>query len=121
MPLTKAPQVPVSQQSAVVGTPVAGLAFPVNYGVSGIATITNGPTGPSQGISVFLDFSTDGLIWTTGPAIGVGGTGNNEVTIVPFALGIGAGGDWNYYRVRFAGNLGQSVTIRADAHTTTGL
>lgn len=121
MALTKSSQTPQASASNAAGGTTTGSGLAINYGVSGVAVITNSGTGPTVACSVYIDFSSNNTDWFNGPAIGVGGIANSEVTRVPFALGIGAGGDWNYYRVRFTGNTGQAVTVQADAHTTTGL
>jgi hypothetical protein len=121
MALAKSSQTTVSAQPAAAGTPVLGNALALNYGVSGIAKITNGATPPTIACGFYLDFSVDGTNWVTGPLIGLADTVANSVTYIPFALGIGGGADWAYYRGRFAGNTVQAVTVQADASTTTGL
>jgi hypothetical protein len=92
----------------------------ISYGVSGVAVITNGGTGPTVACSVYVDFSADNSNWITGPAIGVGDTVNSSVTRIPYGFGPGGPmGDFAYYRLRFTGNTAQSVTVQADDATTT--
>lgn len=100
-------------------TTTSGLV--VNYGVSGVATITNGGTGPTAECTVRIDFSADNSTWITGPVIGGGGTANSAITLIPYAMGVGAYGDWAYYRLVFTGNSGQAVTVEASDSTTTAL
>jgi len=121
MALTKSNRTAVSSQSCSAGGSVTGSGQTIGYGVSGVASITNGGTGPTVTCGVYLDFSDDNSTWTTGPLIGLGDTVNSSVTYVPYSLGIGAGGDWAYYRVRFTGNTGQAVTVAAADSSTTSI
>lgn len=121
MALSKSGQLSSGLTPCAAGATAYGATFPTNYGVSGVARITNGGTPPTTPCGVYLDFSADGSAWVNGPMIGVADLVANSVTAVPFAIGVGSGADWAYYRVRFTGNTGQSVTVQADASTTTGV
>lgn len=124
MALTKSAALRAVQASATnaAAATTTGSAQTINYGVSGVATITNGGTAPTVACSLRLDFSADGSTWVTGPIIGSGDTVNSSVTVIPYSLGIcGASGDWVNYRTVFTGNTGQGVTVAASDSTTTVL
>lgn len=110
-----------SSTSCGAGNTVTGTGTLIGYGVSGVATITNGGTGPTVPCGLYIDFSPDNSSWTTGPLVGLGDTANGSVTRIPFAIGIGSGGDWAYYRTRYTGNTGQAVTVEDAASSTTAL
>lgn len=110
-----------SSQSCSAGGTVTGTGRAIGYGVSGVATITNGGTGPTVACGCYLDYSADNSTWVTGPLIGLGDTANSSVTAIPFSLGIGAGADWAYFRTRFTGNTGQAVTVKDEHSSTTAL
>lgn len=48
---------------------------------------------------------------------------HGELDDIPLslALGIGTGGDFAKYRVKFTGNTAQTVTVQCDAQTTAAL
>lgn len=123
MPLTKsatARPVQASATNSIGGTTTTNPGLAINYGVSGVAVITNGGTGPSTECQVRVDFSADNSTWVIGYVIGGGGTTANAVTRIPYTFApMGAGGDWAYYRLVFTGNTGQAVTVQADDSTTT--
>ncbi len=123
MALTKSSSALVSTSSTSCGAggTATGSGVLIGYGISGVATITNGGTGPTTACGVYLDFSADNTTWTTGPLVGLGDTANGSVTRIPFAIGIGSGGDWAYYRTRYTGNTGQAVTVEDAASSTTAL
>lgn len=121
MALTKTAQSVQASASNGAGSTTNSNAFDVNYGVSGVAVVTNGGTGPTVGCDVVVQVSNDGgttwIEWSRQTA----GTTSSATYRFPFALGIGAGGDWGKYRVQFTGNTGQAVTVQADAQTTANL
>ncbi len=123
MALTKSQQTVQASASNTAGSTTNSSAFAINYGVSGIATITNGGTGPTIGCTFNLQVSNDG--GSTFPftiSSQTAGVTNSGVYTFPFTLGVGgAGGDWGHYRAQFTGNTGQTVTIQCDAETTTAL
>lgn len=121
MALTKSSQTPRTSTPCGAGSTVYGTGLPINYGVSGVALVTNGSTGPTTGCGVYLQFSADNSNWTEPFLVGIAATGNSVVTPIPFAIAIGAGADWAYYRLAFKDNSGQAVTVQADASTTTSL
>jgi hypothetical protein len=122
MALTKSSRAVLAGTPVSAGNSLSSLAQPINYGVSGVAVITNGGTAPTLPCGLRLDFSPDGgTTWVTGPFVGYGDTVNSSVTRIPYSLGIGAGGDWTHYRTTFTGHTGQSVTVQADDSTTTAL
>lgn len=122
MALTKTSRVPVAAAtSCSAGGTVNGTVGSVNYGVSGVATITNG-TAPATPCGLYLDYSPDGgSTWYPGPLVGLADTVGSSVTLIAYSLGIGAGGDWTHYRPRFTGNTGQAVTVEAEDSSTTSL
>jgi hypothetical protein len=121
MALTKSLQAPQASASNAAGATATGSALATNYGVSGVALITNGATGPTVGCDFVIDVSNDGgttwFEWSRQTAA----TTNSAVTRLAFALAIGAGADFGHYRTRFTGNTGQACTVQADAETTTAL
>lgn len=122
MALTKSNRTPQSSTTCTAGGTQSGSSSSLNYGVSGVAKITNGGSAPTTPCGLYLDFSPDnGTTWYAGPLIGVADVVASSVTLIPYALGIGAGGDWTHYRPRFTGNTGQSVTVEAQDSTTTAL
>lgn len=123
MALTKSPtaRAVLASVSNAAGDTKTSAGFLVGYGVSGVATITNGATGPTVECTVRIEFSADNSAWVTGPVLGGGGTANSAVTWIPYALGIGSHGDWAYYRLVFTGNTGQAVTVEAADSSTSGI
>ncbi|MFO0960859.1 MAG: hypothetical protein U0800_26045 [Isosphaeraceae bacterium] len=121
MSLAKNPQPGPAPTPVAAGSSLAGLAQACGYGASGVARIANGSSPPATPCAFFLDFSADGSAWVAGPAVGLGDTAADSLTLIPFAIGIGSGADWAYYRVRFAGHTGQGVTVACDASATTGV
>jgi len=122
MALTKSAQTPQASTSCAAGGTVNGSGLPINYGVSGVAVVTNGPSGPTTGCALYLQFSADNSAWTQPVLVGIADTAANAVAAIPFAVAApGAGGDWAYYRTTFSGNSGQAVTVQAVASTTTSL
>lgn len=114
MALTKTNQTVVSSQTCSSGY-ISGHQN-MGYAVSGIITITNDSTPPTTPCQVYIDFNNVVLLgWKDGPMIGQGDTIASSVTIIPFSYEVGKGGDWNYYRIKFEGVTGQSVTIAAEA------
>jgi len=121
MALTKSAGSSRSSTTCAAGGSATGTGQSIGYGVSGVATITNGGTGPTAPCGLYLDYSADNATWINGPLIGLADTVGSSVTRIPFALAIGAGGDWNYFRTRFTGNTGQDVTVVDNYSATTGL
>ncbi len=123
MALTKSGQTVQASASNTAGSTTNSSAFAVNYGVSGVAMITNGGTGPTVGCTFNLQGSNDG----TGSAFftissQTAGVASAGVYTFPFSIGVaGASGDWDHYRAQFTGNTGQTVTVQCDAITTTAL
>lgn len=121
MALNKTAQTVQASASNTAGSTTTSSAFDINYGVSGVATIANGGTGPTVACDFIVELSSDGgttwYEWTRQTA----GTASSTTYRFPFALGIGAGGDFGKYRVKFTGNTAQTVTVQADAQTTATL
>jgi hypothetical protein len=122
MALARTAQAPQASASNAAAATTTGSSFAINYGVSGVATIINGGTGPTIGCDFVLQVSNDGgstwFEWSRQTA----GTTNGATYAMPFALGVcGLGGDFGHYRTVFTGNTAQTVTVQADAETTTGL
>jgi hypothetical protein len=120
--LTRSTQTVQASTSNAAGATTTSSSFAVGYGVSGLAMITNGGTGPTAGCDFVLEVSNDGgttwFEWSRQTA----GTTNSGVYRFPFALGVGGvGGDFGHYRTKFTGNTGQAVTVQANAETTTAL
>jgi hypothetical protein len=120
--LTKASQSPQASATNTAGSTTTSSALAVNYGVSGVAKVTNGGTGPTVGCDFVLEVSNDGgTTWFEWSRQTAGVTASTSYT---FAFGLGAGGlggDFGHYRTKFTGNTAQSVTVQADAETTTAL
>jgi hypothetical protein len=110
-----------SASNAAAGTTNSS-SITVNYGVSIVAQVTNGGTGPTVGCTVNLQATTDGgTTWVTIDSR-LAGTANSANYSFRFDLGAGgAAGDWATVRVQFTGNTGQAVTVQADASSTTSL
>ncbi len=122
MALTKSGQAVQASASNGAGSTTTGSSFAVGYGVSGVAMITNGGTGPTIGCDFVIQVSNDGgstwFEWSRQTA----SVTNSAVSLFPFSLGVaGNGGDWDHYRSVFTGNTGQAVTVQCDAETTTAL
>lgn len=122
MTLARTAQAPQVSATNTAGSTTTGSAFAINYGVSGVAQIVNGGTGPTVGCDFILEVSNDGggtwFEWSRQTA----GTTASTTYRFSFALGVaGAGGDFGHYRTKFSGNTAQSVTVEADAETTTSL
>lgn len=120
MALIKAAQAAQAPASNAAGTTTTGPALAINYGVSGVAVVANGATGPDAGCDFVVEMSNDGgatwFEWSRQAA----GTTASTAWRFPFGFGPGGnGGDWDHYRVAFGGNTGQDVTVQADAMTTT--
>jgi hypothetical protein len=121
MALTKTAQAVQASASNAAGATTTSAAFPIGYGVSGVAQVANGGTGPTIGCDFVLELSNDGgttwFEWSRQTA----GTTASTTYRFAFALGIGAGGDFGHYRARFTGNTAQSITCQCDAETTAAL
>lgn len=124
MALTKTAQTPQASTSRAAGAASTDSAWlAINYGVSGVAKVVNGATGPTVACDFAIEVAQDGsgtsaAEWSRQTASSV----NAATTLLPFGLGVGgAGGDFSHYRTRFSGNTGQTVTVQADAMTTTAL
>ena len=121
MALTKSTQSVQASATNTAGSTTTSSSFATNYGVSGVATIANGGTGPTVACDFVIELSNDGgstwFEWSRQTA----GTAINTTYRFPFQLGLGAGADFGHYRTKFTGNTAQSVTVQADAETTTAL
>jgi hypothetical protein len=121
MALTKSAQAAQASTSNAAGATTTGSGFSTNYGVSGVAKITNGGTGPTVGCDFVIEVSNDGgttwFEWSRQTAV----VTSSAVTLFPFRLTIGNGGDFDTYRTKFTGNTGQAVTVQADAESTTAV
>ncbi len=122
MALSKTVTAPQASASNAGGATTNSSSITVGYGVSIIAQITNGATGPTIACSANLQVTTDaGTTWITKDSR-TAGTTNNGVYAFVFDIGVaGAGGDWTTVRIQFTGNTAQTVTIQADASSTTSL
>ena len=93
----------------------------IGYGVSGIASITNGSTAPGATcnflIYVSYDNSTFYLYSSQAGPVNVSSTYTFNYSLAPG----GNGGDWLYYYIQFTGNTGQSVTVQCNSVQTTGI
>ena len=106
MALTKTAQAVQASASNAAGDTTNSAAFTTNYGVSGVAKITNGGTGPTVGCDFVIEVSSDGgTTWREWSRQTAGVAASTTYTFA-FALGIGAGADFAHYRVRFLGNVG---------------
>jgi hypothetical protein len=122
MALTKAYQaVQASASNTATSTTTTGY-FAIGYGTTLVCMVTNGATGPTIACSVYVDFATDGSgtnLVQSAITLGTAGVTNAGVYRFTVGLGVGNQGDAPYYRVRFTGNTAQTVTVQADAWTTT--
>ncbi len=122
MALTKTAQTVQASATNTAGSTTTSSAFAIGYGISGLAMVTNGATGPTVACDFVIDVSNDGGTTWFEWSRQTSGLGNNIVTRFAFSLALaGSGGDWTHYRVRFVGNTAQSVTVQCDASTTTAL
>jgi hypothetical protein len=122
MSLTKIGQQPQPSGINLAGVTTNGSGFPVNYGISGLAQILNSGTGPTIGCTFNLQGSNDSGNTFFTISSQIAGNASNGLYLFPFSIGIaGNNGDWGYYRTQFTGNTAQSVTIQADASSTTSL
>jgi len=121
MVLTKAPQTPQASATNAAGATTTGSAQAIGYGVSGVARVANGGTGPTAPCQFILEVSPDGgTTWREWSRQAASTTAGASADF-PFALGIGAGGDMTHYRVAFSGNDDQDVTVGAVASSTTAI
>lgn len=118
MALSKTSQTPQASATNTAGSTTTGSSLATNYGVSGVATITNGGTGPTVACSFSIYVSNDGgttwFLWSTQTA----GVVASTTYTFPFALSIGGGADFGNYQTVFSGNTAQSVTVATSAETT---
>src|SRR4051794_4313013 len=115
MALSKSSQSPQASASNAAGATATSSAQATSYGVSGVAMVTNGGTGPTVACDFVIEVSNDGgtswFEWSRQTASAT----SSAVTRFPFQLGIGTGADFGHYRTKFTGNTGQAVTVQADA------
>lgn len=121
MPTRSAQAPQASASNAAAGT-TTGSSFAINYGVSGLAQITNGGSGPTIGCDFVIQVSNDGgstwFEWSRQTA----NTTSSAVNLFQFELGASSPGlGWDHYRTVFTGNTAQAVTVQADASTVTAL
>lgn len=121
MALTKSYTAMQASASNTAGSTTTPTAVLINYGISIIAKITNGGTGPTIGCDAVLEVSDDNSTFFELDRRTAGTTASATYLFI-FNLGIGgAGGDWKYVRIKFTGNTGQTVTVQADCESTTAL
>lgn len=121
MALTKTAQSVQASATNSAGGTTTSAAFDANYGASIVARVTNGGTGPTVACDAVLEVSNDGgTTWFEWDRQTAGLVASTAYPMA-FKLGIGDGADFGKYRVKFSGNTGQSVTVQADAETTTAL
>ena len=121
MALTKSAQAAQASTSNAAGATTTSSSFSTNYGVSGVAKITNGSTGPTVACDFVIEVSNDnGTTWFEWSRQ-TSATGNSTITLFPFRLTIGNGADFGNWRSKFTGNTVQAVTVQCDAETTTAL
>ena len=120
MALVKTVTQPQASASNGAGATTNSSSVTVSYGVSILAQVTNGVSGPTVGCSANLQATTDGgTTWLTIDSR-TAGTANATTYAFRFDLGVGGGGgDWATVRVQFTGNTVQGVTVQADASSTT--
>lgn len=120
MALTKSAQSVQASATNTAGSTTTSSAFAINYGISGVALITNGGTGPTVACDFVIEMSNDGgTTWFEVDRRSAGVTASTTYRF-PFTFGPGGlGGDWTHYRIKFTGNTAQSVTVQCDASTTT--
>ncbi len=122
MALSRTAQTVQASASNTAGSTTNSSAFAVGYGVSGVAMITNGATGPTIGCTFNLQGSSDGGSTFFTISSQLAGVTNAGVYLFPFSIGVGgANGDWGHYRAQFTGNTAQTVTVQCDAESTTAL
>ncbi len=121
MALTKSYTAMQASASNTAGSTTTPTAVLINYGLSIIAKITNGGTGPTVACDAVLEVSDDNSTFFERDRRTAGVTASN-VYIFIFDLGVcGAGGDWKYAREKFGGNTAQTVKVQADCESTTAL
>lgn len=120
MALTKSAQTPQASASNTAGSTTTSSSLDTNYGVSGVAMITNGGTGPTVGCDFVIEVSNDNATWFEWSRQTASNVAS-AVTRFPFRLTIGNGADFAKYRTKFTGNTAQTVTVQADAETTTAV
>lgn len=118
MAATKTARSIVSSQSCSTGgayNNVSGsLSQTTAYGLSGVARITNGGTGPTIACQFRLDVSNDNTNWRQWMAISAPTTAN-AVTDIPWSLPP----EIMYVQANFGLNTGQTVTVECVAHELT--
>jgi hypothetical protein len=121
MALTKSAQTPQASATNTAGSTATSSALAIGYGVSIIGKITNGATGPTVACDFVVQVSSDSGTTMIEYSRQTASAANNAVSTFVVNLGIGAGGDWGHYKTVFTGNTAQSVTVQADAESTTAL
>lgn len=99
--------------TCVAGTPQLGTSFAntTGYGAWITGLITNGATGPTVQCTAYVEISGDNTNWKQAYVIGGGIT---ALAVTPINYEVSP--TIMYYRVRFADNTGQNVTVEAFAH-----
>lgn len=120
MALTKSYSAALASTTNTAGSTTNSSTLTVGYGLSIVAKITNGGTGPTVACDAVLQVSHDGSTWQEWDRRTAGVTASTTYNF-SFRLGIGDGGDWLNARVQFTGNTAQSVTCQADCESTTAL
>ncbi len=125
MALTKSAASIAIQASAsnTSGSTTTSSSFLIGYGMSVVAKITNGGTGPTVPCGVTLQVSADNATFYNTDDVRTAGITASIVYVFKFDLGVGGvnGGDWAYGRLVFTGNTAQTVTVQADGSSTTAL
>lgn len=126
MAKTSSAQTPLASQTLATGaSDLASSWLTTGYGVSGWAMVY-AASQPTGGLVFYVEGASDGSgtgagLIMAGISMVPAGTGSGNAAIVPFAFGIGSGGDWAYYRVRLTAPTGNNATVECQAMVTTGL
>lgn len=125
MARTSSAQTPLASQTLATGaSDLASSWLSTGYGVSGWVS-AYAATLPTGGLVMYIEGAQDnsgtgvGLI-QRGVSMVPTATGSGNTVVFPFAMGVGAGGDWSYYRIRITAPTGNNATVESQAMITTG-
>lgn len=122
MALAKTAQDVLASQSNSAGGTTTSAAFACGYGVSILATITNGATGPTLPCAAIVEVRKSGGTFREWRRATQYDLTASAVNLLPINLGLGGeGADFDEYRVKMTGNTVQAVTVQVDAEATTGI